>query len=292
MTVLTSANLTASAAGRGIVWLASYPRSGNTWLRVFIHCLLEVMRGAADDDITIAGISKYSQWEADPANFLPFVSDPVAPENFPRVSAVRPQVQRAMVERERSSFFAKTHLILAQVDGAPTISSAVTKAAIYLVRDPRDVACSLAAHLGWSLDVAIKVMASDNYVPANGARELVSSWSRNVETWTTPSRPVVKVARYEDMLADPVRTFGAIAAHAAIRPSAEQLERAIRLSSFGRLQKQEAEFGAHGPAQSTDNFFRRGISGGWRDQLSAAQADRIVADHRRQMARFGYLDGR
>ena len=277
-------------ARKGIVWLASYPRSGNTWLRFFIHCLLEVMRGAADEDVNLTDIRKYSQWEADPTNFFPFVSDPTARESFLRVAAVRPQVQQAMLDRERSSFFAKTHLVLAQVNGTPTINVRVTKAAVYVVRDPRDVACSLAAHLGWSLDTAIEIMAAEDYVPANGAREVVSSWSQNVESWTTPPRPEVKVARYEDMLGDPIRTFRSIATHVSISASDEQLERAIRLSSFERLKKQQVDFNVTGPAGATDNFFRRGIAGGWRDQLSPDQAEKIVGDHRKQMARFGYLD--
>ena len=230
------------ASHKGIVWLASYPRSGNTWLRFFIHCLLEVMQGVPDERINITGIGKYSQWEADPVNFLPFVKDPRARESFPQVAAVRPQVQQAMLDRENSSFFVKTHLVLAQVNGTPTINSNVTKAAVYVVRDPRDVACSLAAHLGWSLDTAIGIMAADDYVPANGAREAVSSWSRNVETWTNPARPSVKVVRYEDMLTDTVRTFRAIAAHVSINPTDDQLNRAIRLSSFDRLKKQQTEF--------------------------------------------------
>lgn len=273
------------------MWLASYPRSGNTWLRFFVYCLIEVMRGVPDDEINITNIDKYSQWEADPRNFLPFVPDPTARESFPRVAAVRPQVQQAMLDRERSSFFAKTHLVLAQVNGTPTINTSVTKAAVYLVRDPRDVACSLAAHLGWTLDAAIEIMAADDYVPANGAREVVSSWSRNVETWTTPARPLIKVARYEDMLGDPVKTFRAIAAHVALAPTDDQLERAIRLSSFDRLKKQQAEFNVTGPKDGGNDFFRRGVTGGWRDQLSAGQAEKIVNDHRQQMARFGYLAG-
>ncbi len=279
------------APRKGIVWLASYPRSGNTWLRFFIHSLLEVMQGVADEDIKITGIGKYSQWEAEPANFLPFVENPMARESFPQVAAARPRVQQAMLDRERSSFFVKTHLVLANVNGTPTINTRVTKAAVYLVRDPRDVACSLAAHLGWTLDTTIEIMAAADYVPANGAREVVSSWSRNVESWTTPARPEVLVARYEDLLSNPMGKFRSIASHVSINPADAQLERAIRLSSFGRLKQQQSEFGITGPAGSTDNFFRRGIVGGWRDQLSPAQAEKIVTDHREQMARFGYLAG-
>ena len=289
---MTSPSSFSVPPGKGIVWLASYPRSGNTWLRFFIHSLLEVIAGVPDRAIKISEIGKYSRWESNAGNFTQFLDNSGARENFARVAAMRPQVQQAMVDRERSSFFVKTHLILASVNGTPTINRRVTKAAVYLVRDPRDVACSYAAHSGWSLDDTIEVLGARDFVPANGVHEVVSSWSRNVESWTTPVRPFIHVARYEDLVADPIERFRSIAEHLGLQPTEKQLHKAVVLSSFDRLQKQEVEFDFDGwSANASDRFFRRGVSGDWRQQLSTEQADRIVREHREQMSRFGYLDG-
>ncbi len=275
----------------GIVWLASYPRSGNTWLRLFLHSLLEVMAGRPDDAVQISEIGKYSTWEADARNFAPFVDAPDKVENLHAVIRARPKVQAAMLARQGRSFFAKTHLLLATLDGTPTINPDVTKGAVYIVRDPRDVACSFAAHVGAPLDEIIERMAMANYAePNSGAYEVMGSWSRNVETWTDPPRDFIHVVRYRDLVARPMETFAAIARHVSLAPSPEQLERAIRLSSFDRLRGQEVALGLRGASErSTDYFFRRGKVGTWRDELTSAQADRIVRDHREQMVRFGYL---
>ncbi len=68
-----------------------------------------------------------------------------------------------------------------------------------------------------------------------------------------------------------------------------QIDEAIRLSSFERLRKQEERLGFSERPEHTERFFREGRAGQWRGILSAAQVDRIVADHGEQMARFGYL---
>ena len=102
-----------------------------------------------------------------------------------------------MLERAARTMFVKTHLVYAKVNGTPTINDNVTKAIVYLVRDPRDVACSLAAHKGMAVDAIIDQMENEQCVLPNGVGEIISSWSRNVESWTSPSRPSVLISRYE-----------------------------------------------------------------------------------------------
>jgi hypothetical protein len=275
---------------KGIVWLASYPRSGNTWLRFFIHCALEVMAGAKDDSVRITDIGKYSTWECSADLFAGFVPNPSAPENLGAVMAARPTVQQALLDRQKTSIFVKTHLVLANINGTPTINSAVTRAAVYVVRDPRDVAVSFAAHTNLPIDQIVEIMRSPDFVPSHGGvHEITSSWSRNVESWTVPARPIVHVARYEDMRASPYETFKGIAEHVGLRLTPGQLAKAIELSAFARLKAQEAELGFNlWSALAQQGSFRRGRAGGWREELSSEQAERIAADHREQMLRFGY----
>jgi hypothetical protein len=277
--------------GKGITWLASYPRSGNTWLRFFLHGLLELMSGTPDGEIRISDIGRYSQWESNPVNFLPFSKEPTE-ESFEAISKLRPTVQKAMLNREATSIFVKTHLVLARLYGTPTINPEVTRGAVYLVRDPRDVAVSYAAHLEVPMDSLIEIMANQNFVPANGVAEFLGSWSRNVQSWTVPQQPTILVMRYEDMVARPLISFSRIVQHVGIRAPQALIERAVRLSSFDRLQQQEAMAGFDGWKSGKGAFFRQGRSGAWRDQLTPAQARKIEMDHGEQMLRFGYLSGR
>jgi hypothetical protein len=98
------------------------------------------------------------------------------------------------------------------------------------------------------------------------------------------------VMRYEDMLADSAKAFGALARHLLLNPTPAQLETAIERSSFEKLQAQEKEKGfRERPDRATQNFFREGRVGQWKEVLTQAQIDRIVNDHGEQMQRFGYL---
>ena len=288
MSEVLPADLTGAAPG--IVWLASYPRSGNTWLRFFLHSLFEIERGTPEAEIRLSGIGQHSNWECDVRNFEPFIPNAAAPERFADVNAARPFVQQAMLERAARTMFVKTHLVYAKVNGTPTINDNVTKAIVYLVRDPRDVACSLAAHKGMAVDAIIDQMENEQCVLPNGVGEIISSWSRNVESWTSPSRPSVLISRYEDMVADPATAFAAIVRHVGVQASDDIVARAVDLSSFGHLQQQETEFGFNPWSKdATGSFFRRGEAGAWRDELSGEQSARIEAAHRGQMLRFGYL---
>ena len=86
-------------------------------------------------------------------------------------------------------------------------------------------------------------------------------------------------------------TAGAIyiARHLRIEASQAQIERAIELSSFGEAKAQERTHGYRERPEESTAFFREGRAGQWQDVLTPDQIARIVADHREQMARFGYL---
>lgn len=86
--------------------------------------------------------------------------------------------------------------------------------------------------------------------------------------------------RYEDMLAEPQKTFGALARHLLFTPSDEQLAEAIDRSSFKRLREQEEKAGFKERPEEAERFFRDGRAGQW-----------IVDAHGEQMQRFGYLPG-
>jgi hypothetical protein len=95
--------------------------------------------------------------------------------------------------------------------------------------------------------------------------------------------------RYEDMIAAPHETFGDLARHLLMRPTKEQLSKALELSSFERLKQQESDAGFREKPKDATQFFREGRSGQWREILTERQIRQIVSDHHVQMRRFGYL---
>ena len=66
-------------------------------------------------------------------------------------------------------------------------------------------------------------------------RTVTGSWSENVGSWTARPHPAVLVVRYEDLIADPKKHFGAVARHLLMAPTEDQLDKAIEMTGFERL---------------------------------------------------------
>jgi len=186
----------------------------------------------------------------------------------------------------------KTHHALVMDRGTPTINFAVTSGAIYLVRNPLDVAISYSHHMSSTVDFAIEEMATrdlETTVTEKSIYEVYGAWSQHVESWTRKPHRTIYIMRYEDMLADPVQLFGGLARHLLLKPTPAQLKTAVDRSSFETLQKQEAESGFREKPDVAERFFREGKAGQWRQQLNRRQIRKIVQTHHVQMQRFGYL---
>jgi len=271
-----------------IVWIASYPKSGNTWTRAFLHNLFVGGEGAYD----INKMDKLSSNEAATANFVRFDGRPWQEWTTSDVALMRPKAQAWIASTQPGNMFSKTHLAVMTAHGQATINLSVTAGAIYLVRNPLDVVPSFADHQGLSIDKAIEVLNLDNHEPPTThttVAEPMGNWSQHVESWTARPSPGLHVMRYEDMLADPQAAFGGLVKFLAIPATRQKLRLAIKNASFKELRRQEDRTGFWEKTQIQKNFFREGRAGGWREVLSQEQVARVVEKNREQMARFGYL---
>ena len=279
---------------KGIVWIASYPKSGNTWMRVYLYHLMRLMNGLPRSDNDLHALDKASTYEARLVGlFEEMIGKPLAQASRYEVALIRPQVHAAIVQRTGSVSLIKTHAALGQLGNLPTHNLAVSCGTIYIVRDPRDLAISLAAHNGSTIDAAITDMATPSYGTQNSdqaAFEVWGSWSENTLSWTDKPHEAVLVVRYEDMHADPTATFTAVARHLRQKPTPEQIAEAIELSSFKELRDAEIAAGDFRErSERADRFFREGRVGEWREKLTPAQVQSIEDAHRAQMMKFGYL---
>lgn len=278
---------------RGIIWLASYPRSGNTWTRAFIHALVNVMRDPDFADLDLNRIEDFSASESAAEQYRKYLGKPAFRATPAEIAAARPQVQADIVARLNRPVFIKTHNASALDHGHPLINMAVSAGAIYILRNPLDVAISFAHFRGVPIDQVIDDMATPGFGVATSretVRVITGSWSEHVRSWTERPHPVVLVQRYEDLFDRPEESFAAIARHLLITPTPEQLGKAIALAAFDRLRDKEAAAGfVEKPETSAEPFFRAGRPGQWREVLTPAQVDRIVSAHRPVMAKFGYL---
>ena len=302
------------AAHPGIFWITGYPKSGSTWLRAVLTNYLQdgdLQDGDLQDGDEGASINALvGEWGVSSrGNFDELIgvdSADLRPDEVARhLPRFRELLAAALSARRRRGWagggpnaphFAKTHEAFQGPVGGARFSAVGTAGAVYLVRNPLDVAVSYAHHLQWSVDRTIARMANPaaQEVPAvRGIRTLLPNplrtWSEHVATWLAQKTLPTCVAKYEDLLADPHAGFGRIIRFAGLDWQAAPLARAIDHSAFSRLRAQEAEQPFNERQQTAPSFFRAGVAGGWRDALTRSQVRAIVAAHGPMMARLGYL---
>jgi hypothetical protein len=270
-----------------IIWLASYPKSGNTWCRAFLHNFLR----NPEDTYELNRMGDYSLGDSGGNFYQRFLRKPIAAMTEEEVMALRPKVQEMHTKSSPDSVFVKTHNALVTHLDKPLINMELTAGAIYIVRNPLDVVVSHADHYGETLDHAVDVMNSPHAQTGTGEHnvfEVHCSWSRHVESWTGQPHRALHIMRYEDMLGRPLETFSGLARFLGLPEDRNRLRHAIKLSSFDALRKKEEEGGFIERSSSQKRFFREGKAGGWRDKLTRSQVESLVAVHEQQMRRFGY----
>jgi aryl sulfotransferase len=278
---------------KGIIWLASYPKSGNTWFRVFLTNLLR----DADTPANINELESSSIASARGVfdNNLGFEASDLTADEIDRL---RPELYIHLAENATETLFMKIHdAYTAVVDGMSLIPQAATAGSLYIIRNPLDVAVSFAHHNGLDYDTAISCMADEAFAVCRKTdrlhdqlRQKLFSWSGHVLSWVDVAPFPVCLLRYEDMKSHPLETFSRAVNFAGLPHSEEQIERALVFSAFDVVQQQEEADGFQEKSPTSSRFFRKGKIGSWREELSEQQAQRIVHDHPEVMRRFGYLD--
>lgn len=265
-------------------WLASYPKSGNTWVRALLSAL-------TTGDVPLQSL---------PGSLGNESSDdalPVSLSGLDEVEALQVMRRSWMLGDPTSGAFRvrKTHEPwIAGPDGHATRWQPEGARAIYLVRDPRDVVLSWAHHNGQSPTEAADFMRrGTSHVMghghvAHGGWQAVS-WSRHVQSWSQECPLPVLVLRYEDLLAEPRPCVEQIADWLDVPVDETSVASAVAACEFTELAAREVIEGFAEAAAPDRVFFRRGRSGGWRTELEPDLARRIEQDHGETMASLGYL---
>jgi len=282
-----------------IVWLASYPKSGNTWVRALVTNYRRHEQAPADinrlDGGPIASARLgFDEWVGVEASALR--------EHV--VDRLRPEVYRRLASSAEAPLFLKVHDAWRRTDNdEPMFPPDATLGVVYIVRNPLDLVMSLANHHGMAPEAAVRRLcdrdpkASDSAV---GLRhqlpQRLGSWSEHVRSWVDESGLPVEVVRYEDLAADAVAALERVVRFCGLDGNRDgscpaRLAKAVAFSDFAELSRQERESGFNERPQTARTFFRRGRVAGWREELGPSLVRQLVDAHGPTMERFGYLDG-
>ena len=275
----------------GAIWLASYPRSGNTWTRMALYSLQN--DGAELDFKAFAGFGPMASGR-DQIDRALEIDTGLMTQN--ELEELRPDSYAVLYGDDRPPQLSKVHDAWFRTpNGRPVFDRAFTHAAIYLIRDPRDVAVSWARFLNWPIDRAIAFLcARDATLGSTGGigiqlQQSVGTWSDHAASWIDESGLDPLVVRYEDQLADPAEALRRMAAHIGWEAPENTVARAVEVTRFDQLATKERRAGFVELGQRAERFFHTGKSGTWRSILTPEQAATLEREHGPMMERFGYL---
>jgi len=284
-----------SGTSKNLVWLASYPKSGNTWFRLFLNALFN--NGKLDINHLSTADTIFSS-----KSFFEEVSDlPADLLLEEEVKRYLPLVFTDFAMTQQDDVFIKVHdAFQYSKDEQSIIPAVVTKCALCFIRNPLDLAGSLANHYSLSMDEAIsmlndplyKLAKQDNRRYRRGQfQQDLFSWSGHVQSWLDVTEFPVLFLRYEDMLMNTFAVFKEALEFLQYTSFTDtEIGKAIEATGFKRLQEAERTDGFREKLNNNYSFFRKGKAGGWKEELTAEQVQKIRSVHHHLMQQFGYHD--
>ena len=276
----------------GVYWLASYPKSGNTWMRVLLSAYLRPDAPPGLDALVVhSDLARRSLVD----DLLGVPTADLYPGEFERL---HPRACEQLADDVgEEPYVVKVHAALRKgAGGRYAFPPEATAGVVYVVRNPLDVAASLAPFFGWTTRRAVRVLGTPDYVlnadsPTRRGTlipEPLFTWSGHVESWLDAPGYRVLLVRYEDLLDDTAATFERVVRFVGYEVDGARIEAAVERARFDRLRAEEAQHGFRERPRTASAFFRSGRAGGWREALAPEEAAQVVAQHGTVMRRLGY----
>jgi len=279
-----------------IIWLASYPKSGNTWVRHFLASLIYSNQGKVGLEKLgfIMQYPKRDQFEKLVTNL----------DDFNQIKKNWINSQNLINSDNKLSIF-KTHHVLCSLGKDNFTDEKNTLGAIYIVRDPRNIISSILYHFNLSnTEEALNFIQREDMFIGNVKNKvnyplhtLIGSWKTNYNSWKFFGKNFLLV-KYEDLILNPNTEFKRIANYITnttnIKFSEEQIKKGIDESSFENLQKLEDKNGFIESVKDPENkkrkkFFNLGPRNNWKKSLDKKFVDEIENSFKNEMKELGYI---
>ncbi len=278
-----------------IIWLASYPKSGNTLLRSILSSYFY----SEDGIFNFKNLEKISQFPQ--TSHLMSIGVDVNNEEEVFKNFINAQ-NFINQEREKVKFF-KTHSSLCKMYDSNFTDLKNTLGSIYIVRDPRNVVTSLAHHYGLSVDQATNVMIDKDRLmdkTAKNCRVFLGSWGFNYNSWKNlQNQKKYLLVKYEDLLNKKKTILLKIFKYLdslGLKSSLDmiKLNKVIKTTEFESMKKKEENETFYEAVIDTNtgkrkNFFNLGPQNNWRKLLDKKNVDKIEISFEKEMVELGYL---
>ena len=256
-----------------IVWIASYPKSGNTWVRAILSSLLYT----EDGNFSIQHLKKIDQYPIR-KYFEGFVN------NYHDIKEIMKYwiVTQDKLNLDNKTKFLKTHHALCKVDNFHFTNNDNTLATIYIVRDPRNVITSITNYFKFNYNEAKKFMFNSSQALValdkknkNSISTLIGSWADHYNTWTKNNKNIL-IVKYENLILNTeeeiIKIINFLQKYKKIKINNKKIKNCIKTTSFENLKKIE-ELGRFNEIEQNNNkeiktkFFSLGKENKWENLL-------------------------
>ena len=274
-----------------IVWIASYPKSGSTWVRAFLSTYLYSKDSSFSMDILEKMIGEFPDH-----NILSEFMTSKDFHNLNKVSKNWIKVQE-IINTNKKLIFLKTHSAHCNINGNLFTNKNNTLAFIYIVRDPRNVILSLANHFGISQKESSNIiinkmrilypMIKNTVLPAT----FIGDWENHYLSWKKFNEVNNIIIRYEDLINNTEDTFKKIiiflSKFTEIEFNEKKLNDSVNSTQFNKLKKYEKKYGFI--MGQINKFFYLGQENNWQNLLNPEIEKKIRSSFDREMKQLNYI---
>ena len=276
-----------------IIWIASYPKSGNTWLKLFLSAYM----GNHVDPKTFDINKMMIPFSLFPTNSLIKKFD-IDCSNFNNLSKKWISMQEYL-NLMNKIIFLKTHNAMCTINGNSFTNSQQSLGGIYLVRDPRDIVVSYSDHLQKTYKDVTQTLFQSNTFEEGIIDDkkfnftLLGSWSDHYNSWKNYRGVKILIIKYEDLVNNTFLTFEKIIKYlnsiTQVSVNKDKIYECIQITKFENLKNLEIKDGFSEKGLGK-YFFRAGKVGDWKGKLDEKLIKEIETKFNKEMAELGYLN--
>ena len=280
-----------------ILWIASYPKSGNTWLRALLSSYYFSTDGLFNQKF-LKMIDQFPQ----KSYFEDFDYDPTITTDTSKFW-IKAQEK---INNDKKFKFLKTHNILGSINNNNFTNIKNTIGAIYVVRDPRNIITSLQNHYELSKEEALNFMLNEkkfifDYHKKNDYSDFqfISSWEKNYQSWINQKVFSVKIIKYEDLEFKTYDTFKEIIEYIdkilgnKKRFNLIKAKNSIQSTSIDNMKKIEKVNGFSESVLSKNNikkipFFLLGPKNDWKKIFDESYQKKLISIFKNNLKELNY----